>query len=82
MAKFAGLVVWYVSVYKARKGRISRTNIICNELIYRPLENVRKHEPCGQTDRQTDKFAFTKTETQFYKLRTIELPGHFLFPYP
>ena len=50
------LVVWYVSVYKVRKGPIRRTNIICNELIYRQLENVRKFMPCGQqTDRQTDR---------------------------
>ena len=65
------LVVWYVSVYKVRKGRIRRTNIICNGLIYRPLETVRKCKPCGQTDRQTDRFAFTAAETQFYKLRIV-----------
>ena len=49
------LVVWYVSVYKVHKGRIRRTNIICNELIHRPLKSVRKYKPCGQTDRQTDR---------------------------
>ena len=54
-----------VAVYKVRQGRIRRTNIICNELIYLPLESVREYKPCGQTDR----FAFTKTETQFYELR-------------
>ena len=54
MAKIC-LVVWSVSVYKVRKGRIRRTNIICNELIYRPLESVRKYKPCRLTDRQTDR---------------------------
>ena len=62
-------MVWYVSVYEVRKGRIRRTNSTCNELMYRPLESVRKCKPCGQADRQTDIFAFAKTETQFYKLR-------------
>ena len=61
------LVVWYqyVSVNRVRNGRIRRTNIICNDLIYRPSESVRKYKPCGQTD----KFAITAAETQFYKLR-------------
>ena len=63
------LVVWYVSVYKVRKGRICLTNIICNDLIYRPLESVRKYKLCGQTDRQTDIYSFTAAETQLYKLR-------------
>ena len=68
MAKYC-LVVWYVSVYKVRKSRIRRTNIICNGLIYRSLKRVRKHKACGQTDRQTDTFAVTETDTQFYKVR-------------
>ena len=63
-------MVWYVSVYKVRESRIRRTNIICDDLIYRPFERVRKFSASGQTDRQTDTFAITKTETQFYKLRT------------
>ena len=25
------------------------------------------YKGCGQTDRQTDKYAFTKIETQFYR---------------
>ena len=62
------MVVWYVSVYKVR-GRIRRTNIICNDLIYRPMEIVREYKPCGQTG----KFAFTAAETQFYKLRKTNL---------
>ena len=41
-----------MSVYKVRKGQIRRTSIICNDLIYRPLQSVRKCKPCGQTDRQ------------------------------
>ena len=44
-------MVWYASVYKVHKDRISRTNIICNEPISRPLESVRKYKPCGQPDR-------------------------------
>ena len=46
------------SVCKVRKGRIRRTNNMCNELIYRPSESGRKYKPSGQTDRQTDRFAF------------------------
>ena len=46
-------MVWYVSVYKARKGRIRRTNIICNELIghWKVFKNISLAE---ETDRQTD----------------------------
>ena len=44
-------------------------DIICNDLIYRPLETLRKNKPCGQADRQTDKFAIAAADTQFYKLR-------------
>ena len=52
-------LVWYVSVYKVRKSRIRRTNIICNDLsihqayTYRSLERVRKCKACA--DRQTDR---------------------------
>ena len=60
------LVVWYVQVYKVRKGRTRRTNITCNDLTYRPLEIVRKYRPCGQTDIQTDNFVITKAETQLH----------------
>ena len=71
MAKCCLLVVWYVSVYKVRKNRICRTNIICNDLMYRSLERVRKNKACGQTDTQTDTFAITKTKPQFYELRIL-----------
>ena len=57
------LVVWYVSVYKVCKSRIRRTNIVCNDLTNRPSERVRKYKVCGQTNRQTDTFAITETET-------------------
>ena len=63
----------YVSVYKTRKGCLRRTNIFCNDPIYRPFESVRNYYPCGQTDRntdrQTDEFAITAADTQFSKLR-------------
>ena len=57
----AKLVVWYVSVYKVREGRIRRTNIICNDLIYQPLDGKC---PCGQTDRQTGR----QTDSQIPQL--------------
>ena len=63
MAKLA-LVVLYVSLVKVRKGRIRRTSIICNDLIYRPLQGVRKYKPCGQTDRRTDKQTDIRTDKQ------------------
>ena len=58
MTKYC-LVVWYVSVYKVLMSRIGRTNIICNDLMYRSLGRTiniisRKYTACGQTDRQTD----------------------------
>ena len=52
IAKFA----WWYGMFQYKrsvKGPIRRTNIICNKLMYRPLESVRKYKPCGQTDRQT-----------------------------
>ena len=65
----AKITCWYGMLCKVRKkSRIRHTYIICNDLIYRPLESVRKYKPCGQTDRQTDKFAITAAETQVYKL--------------
>ena len=54
MAKYC-LVVWYVSVYRARRSRMHRTRIICNDLIHRSLERIRKkYKVCGHTNRQTD----------------------------
>ena len=66
MAKYC-LVVWYASVYKVRRSRIYRTTIICNDLIYRLLERVRKLKACGQIGIHICRVI--ETETQFYKLR-------------
>ena len=49
------MVVWYRSGHNVCKGRISCTNIICNDIIYRPLECSRKYKVCGYSDRQTDR---------------------------
>ena len=51
------------SVYKVRKGRIRRTDI-CNELIHRPLESVRKYMPYGQTERQAERQTERQRERQ------------------
>ena len=63
---------WYdISVYKVCESRTRRMNIICNDLIlYRSLEHTEiTLKILGmRTDRQTDKLAITKIETQFYKL--------------
>ena len=67
LAKFAWWCGMFQCIWKVPNGRIRRTNIICNDFMYRPLECVRKFKPCGQTDNS----AITKTKTQFYKLRNI-----------
>ena len=60
MSKYC-LVVWYVSVYKVRKSRIRRTNIICEDLICRSLErthmssNIYGIQTDGQTNIHTDR---------------------------
>ena len=46
------LMVRNVSVYKVLKSRIRRTNIICDDLIYRSLE--KKRHAHRKIDRQTD----------------------------
>ena len=56
-------------IRSVRAEYVVRISSIWNDLICRPLENVRKYKPCGQTDRQTDRFAIAAAETQFYKLR-------------
>ena len=38
-----------------------------SSVTIRSLESVRKYKACGQTDR----FAITEKDTQFYKLRTV-----------
>ena len=73
MVRCRGYIIWLNfpggTVCFSVKGRIRRMDIICNDLIYRPLETLRKNKPCGQADRQTDKFAIAAADTQFYKLR-------------
>ena len=72
-------MVWYGSVYKVRKGRIRRTNIICDELsaigkcsnIYalrtdRQRDRQGKRETDRQTDRQAGRQAGRQTDRQTY----------------
>ena len=66
------LEVWRVSVYNACKSQIRHTNIICNDLILSISitgTNQHKFEKLWEADRQTDRSAITKIETQFYKVR-------------
>ena len=69
MAKFAlwyGMFQYIRSVWFEYVVRISSvTSLYIGH--WRVFENISLAD--RQTDRQTDRFAFTKTETQFYKLR-------------
>ena len=48
-----------------------RMSIFCNDLIYRSLERINESSKIQgmRTDRQTHRFAISKIETQFYKVR-------------
>ena len=66
VAKFA----WYGMFQYIRSVRVDYVVQLSSvTTLYPSLESVRKYKPCRQTDRQTNRFAITAAETQFYKLR-------------
>ena len=70
MAKFAWGYGMFQYIRSVRVAYVVRISSVTSLYIgyWKVFENLSLAD--RQTDRQTDRFEFTKTETQFYKLRT------------